>query len=225
MMAIDFIIGAFLLTSAMVNALALGAFWVTPGLRTTANRFVINLLIVNLVGCVVLVPSIFLCGNGDAICERREYSTKLEKILNGTTTFESIASTSSSSTATASQQQSHAAAAAAADAIWLSVQSDNNCNDANETDPPCTIVQKDDIMIIGEINEEDNVLYISNYRCWGFDFISALGKFFYIYVDIYLIELCKPFVSRTNIYLRTLFVFYIYCTFLLVLNMILMYTG
>lgn len=191
MLAIDFIIGAFLLTSAMVNALALGAFWVTPGLRTTANRFVINLLIVNLVGCVVLVPSIFLCGNGDELCERREYSTKVENILNGTTTFESIASTSSSSTANESSSQKNGA-----DAIWLAVQRDNckNNNNDNGTEPlRCTEVQKEDIMKIGEINEEDNVLYISNYRCWGFDFISALGKFFFLYLYmyvLYLIELC-----------------------------------
>lgn len=58
-MAIDYLIGALIAASTIVNALALGAFWVTPGLRTTANRFVINLLIVNLVGCMTLTPSLF----------------------------------------------------------------------------------------------------------------------------------------------------------------------
>lgn len=58
-MAIDYMIGTLIAVSALVNALALGAFWVTPGLRTTANRFVINLLIVNLVGCAALTPSLF----------------------------------------------------------------------------------------------------------------------------------------------------------------------
>ncbi|XP_055701563.1 muscarinic acetylcholine receptor M1 [Phlebotomus papatasi] len=59
-MAIDFFIGALLLLSASVNVLALGAFWVTPSLRTTANRFVINLLIVNLACCIILGPSLLL---------------------------------------------------------------------------------------------------------------------------------------------------------------------
>lgn len=58
-MAIDYLIGTLIAASTLVNALALGAFWVTPGLRTTANRFVINLLIVNLVGCAALTPSLF----------------------------------------------------------------------------------------------------------------------------------------------------------------------
>ena len=62
-MAMDYLIGALLLVTALVNALALGAFWVTPGLRTTANRFVINLLIVNLVSCLALSPSLFLHNN------------------------------------------------------------------------------------------------------------------------------------------------------------------
>lgn len=62
-MAVDYIIASVLILSAIINALALGAFWVTPSLRTTANRFVINLLIVNLVGCAVLIPSLFVCGN------------------------------------------------------------------------------------------------------------------------------------------------------------------
>lgn len=55
-MAIDYIIGGLMLSSAAVNVLALGAFWISPGLRTTANRFVINLLVVNVVACIALVP-------------------------------------------------------------------------------------------------------------------------------------------------------------------------
>lgn len=61
-MAIDYIIGALQLVSAAVNILALGSFWITPGLRTTANRFVINLLIVNIVGCIALTPALWLHG-------------------------------------------------------------------------------------------------------------------------------------------------------------------
>lgn len=60
-MAIDLLVGALLLCSASVNLLALGAFWVTPSLRNgLANRFVVNLLVVNLVCCVVLAPSLLL---------------------------------------------------------------------------------------------------------------------------------------------------------------------
>ena len=62
-MAIDFLIFAILLLSFIINFLALAAFWVTPGLRTTANRFTINLLIINLVGCLILAPTLFLSGN------------------------------------------------------------------------------------------------------------------------------------------------------------------
>lgn len=61
-MAINYIIGGIQLMAAVINLLALGSFWVTPGLRTTANRFVINLLIVNIVGCVALVPALWLHG-------------------------------------------------------------------------------------------------------------------------------------------------------------------
>ncbi|KFB52845.1 hypothetical protein ZHAS_00021116 [Anopheles sinensis] len=60
MLAIDCLVGGLLLSSIGVNILALGAFWVTPSLRTTANRFVINLLIVNLVCCIILGPSLLL---------------------------------------------------------------------------------------------------------------------------------------------------------------------
>lgn len=97
-MAIDYLIGTLIAASTLVNALALGAFWITPGLRTTANRFVINLLIVNLVGCVALTPSLFggwttsgedrshlmanasAKGSGDAMGN----VSSLEALLNGT---------------------------------------------------------------------------------------------------------------------------------------------
>ncbi|KAM8705470.1 hypothetical protein ACLKA7_009858 [Drosophila subpalustris] len=61
-MAIDFLILALLLISFIINLLALCAFWITPGLRTTANRFTINLLIINLIGCCILAPTLFLSG-------------------------------------------------------------------------------------------------------------------------------------------------------------------
>lgn len=61
-MALDYIIGGLQLLSAAVNALALGAFWISPGLRTTANRFAINLLIANIVACLSLTPAFWLNG-------------------------------------------------------------------------------------------------------------------------------------------------------------------
>lgn len=55
----DIFVGALLVVSACVNLLAIGAFWVTPSLRTTANRFVINLLLVNFISCLILSPYAF----------------------------------------------------------------------------------------------------------------------------------------------------------------------
>lgn len=61
-MALDYIIGGLQLLSAAVNVLALGAFWISPGLRATANRFVINLLVANIVACCALTPALWLHG-------------------------------------------------------------------------------------------------------------------------------------------------------------------
>ncbi|KAH8294203.1 hypothetical protein KR054_009423 [Drosophila jambulina] len=59
-MAIDLLILALLLVSFLINLLALCAFWITPGLRTTANRFTINLLAINIIVCCILAPTLFL---------------------------------------------------------------------------------------------------------------------------------------------------------------------
>lgn len=61
-MAIDYIIGGLQSTSFAINILALGAFWILPGLRTTANRFTINLLVANLIACLALTPALWLNG-------------------------------------------------------------------------------------------------------------------------------------------------------------------
>ncbi|XP_075160469.1 uncharacterized protein LOC142233434 [Haematobia irritans] len=76
MMTIDFLIFAVLIVSFVINTLALAAFWVTPGLRTTANRFTINLVIINLVGCVILAPTLFLSGGEYSAAAVREGSNK-----------------------------------------------------------------------------------------------------------------------------------------------------
>lgn len=61
-MALDYIIGGLQSMSIAVNILALGAFWILPGLRTTANRFVINLLVANVIACLAMTPAIWLNG-------------------------------------------------------------------------------------------------------------------------------------------------------------------
>lgn len=61
-MALDYIIASLQLSSAAVNVLALGAFWISPGLRATANRFVINLLCANIIAVLCLTPGLFLHG-------------------------------------------------------------------------------------------------------------------------------------------------------------------
>jgi hypothetical protein len=58
-MIADIFVGALLVISGCINLLAIGAFWVTPSLRTTANRFVINLLFVNFICCLILSPFAF----------------------------------------------------------------------------------------------------------------------------------------------------------------------
>lgn len=55
----DIFIGLLLIFAAAINLLAIGAFWVTPSLRTTTNRFVANLLIVNFLSCLALSPAAF----------------------------------------------------------------------------------------------------------------------------------------------------------------------
>lgn len=55
----DIFVGALLVISGCINLLAIGAFWRTPSLRTTANRFVINLLLVNFISCLILSPFAF----------------------------------------------------------------------------------------------------------------------------------------------------------------------
>lgn len=61
-MAIDYIIGGLQSISFAINILALGAFWISPGMRTTANRFTINLLVANLIACLALTPALWLNG-------------------------------------------------------------------------------------------------------------------------------------------------------------------
>lgn len=66
-MAVDLIIGSLLLLSVIVNVLALYAFRITPSLQTRSNSFVVNLLVINVISCVVL--AVFLVINTDSIRE------------------------------------------------------------------------------------------------------------------------------------------------------------
>lgn len=154
-MAIDYIIASILILSAIINALALGAFWVTPGLRTTANRFVINLLIVNLVGCAVLMPSLFFCGQAADQLLTDSPSTKsiIEKIITKNITIENRIE-------------------------CVNVTTDgHNCSG--------WIIENEKNIFIEEIDEsvedndghEENVVLMQNTRCWAFDLAAALGKF------------------------------------------------
>ncbi|XP_034236793.1 D(4) dopamine receptor [Thrips palmi] len=66
-----------LLLGAAANALALVAFCRGPGLRTLSNRFVMNLLVVNLVACASLLPLLLLdsatsMAGGSALCSISE---------------------------------------------------------------------------------------------------------------------------------------------------------
>jgi 7 transmembrane receptor (rhodopsin family) len=61
-MIADILVGTLIVISGCINLLAIGAFWVTPSLRTTANRFVINLLLVNFISCLILAPFAFSVG-------------------------------------------------------------------------------------------------------------------------------------------------------------------
>lgn len=61
-MVLNYIIGGLQLLTAAVNVLALGAFWISPGLRATANRFVINLLVANVIAIMALTPALVQYG-------------------------------------------------------------------------------------------------------------------------------------------------------------------
>lgn len=152
-MAVDYMIASVLVLSAIINALALGAFWVTPSLRTTANRFVINLLIVNLVGCAVLIPSLFVCGNAiDKKSTSDSVSTKsiIEKIITENITIENRV-----------------------ECVNKTIDG-RNCSSWT--------IEKEKNIVIEEIDEsvesvaENKLVRTQKTRCWGFDLATALGK-------------------------------------------------
>lgn len=155
-MAIIYIIGAFQLLSVAVNVLALASFWITPGLRTTSNRFVINLLIVNVVGCLALTPALWLHGglvpttyNGSGIMfddsnEFRAYNKLTENLPSLTVAEKSTVSQPSVENDKAFNQEVMLNRTYHENATWKTTK---------------------------------NIQYSDCTRFWGFDLVAALGKF------------------------------------------------
>lgn len=169
-MAIDYIIGAIQLLSVAVNVLALGSFWITPGLRTTANRFVINLLIVNIVGCLALTPALWL--HGGLI---RTIYKETQSIYDNEDSFTNAPSSLNT------LQDDFGIASTIKPTLLVEFLATNNI---------------DDVEIIADIREEQkiqtnhsndqtnstwsptrNIQYSDCTRFWGFDLVAALGKF------------------------------------------------
>lgn len=173
-MAIDYIIASVLILSAIINALALGAFWVTPSLRTTANRFVINLLIVNLVGCAVLIPSLFVCGNStDKQITSDSLSTKsvIEKIITKNVTIENRV-----------------------ECVNETIDG-RNCSSWIIENKKNVFIQEIDESVVSDLPEKNYVRMekMQKTRCWGFDLATALGK-----------SKKKTFVFVENLFLKCL---------------------
>lgn len=163
-MAIVYIIGAFQLLSIAVNILAIASFWITPGLRTTANRFVINLLIVNVVGCLALTPSLWLHGgllptpyNGSEIVfdDSNEFRASFHKLT------ENLTSSTVAEKSTVSQETVEN------DEAFKSQIRQNG----QETMPNRTYNDN------STWTPTKNVQYSYCTRFWGFDLVAALGKF------------------------------------------------
>lgn len=162
-MAIIYIIGAFQLLSVAVNVLALASFWITPGLRTTANRFVINLLIVNVVGCLALTPALWNGGllpttyNGSEIMfdDNNEFRASLHKLS------ENVPSSTVAEKSTVAQKiVEHDYA------FNSKIRPNDQKNMLNRTYHDKT-----------SRTPTNNIQYSDCTRFWGFDLVAALGKF------------------------------------------------
>lgn len=169
-MAIDYIIGGLMLSSAAVNVLALGAFWISPGLRTTANRFVINLLVVNVVACIALVPA--LCINGGL--ETAFYSSADDEDKSG-----SIASAASNNRLIVDEPQFNLKVQP------LHIRYGHHLPRPHLINPSTfeeNLIDKDSLLHSIEsaiIERETGVVRVTHpdcHRFWGFDLAATLGK-------------------------------------------------
>lgn len=176
-MAIDYIIGALQLLSAAVNVLALGSFWITPGLRTTANRFVINLLFVNIVGCLALTPALWLHGGLIPTVHQETQSI-----------YDNDVEFTSTSSPVSTLQDDFDFGSTINPTIFLEIFATKQIYEQNSVD---------DVEIIADIREDEhniqqnqshnqanqtwsptkNIQYSDCTRFWGFDLVAALGKF------------------------------------------------
>lgn len=157
-MAIDYIIGVLIVLSALVNALALGAFCITPGLQTTANRFVINLLIVNLVGCTALTTSLIYL-NGTTIFDYNVYHTN--DLVSNSSSDQLITKSFEFTADTFEEIEESESFRSSLNSTNILIQ--NNASEYKYTE----IVEN--VPIEQQLNSE-------NSRCWGFDITAALGK-------------------------------------------------
>lgn len=186
-MAIDYIIGALQLVSAAVNILALGSFWITPGLRTTANRFVINLLIVNIVGCIALTPALWLHDGLIPTVHMEVQSVNdannSSSILLGMDTVPSVQSADVFAVATDS---------ALAATEPLIIELDDHGKGIRQGSVDIGVILTDvrlnddrNASSFGDVVDDNNqtgssptrnIRYSDCTRFWGFDLVAALGK-------------------------------------------------
>lgn len=199
MLAVDCLVGGLLVSSIGVNILALGAFWVTPSLRTTANRFVINLLIVNLVCCIILGPSLLLNAFTSKVGAASP-SPSTVVVLAATTVSTSTAAASSGATSGSFEGSSSRAVGSTGLPFTIVVNTtaaaatdDASASVHNRTDRivkcwNATTIECDTILIRSNVNIE-NVLHVKSVddateskltltkiRCWGLDLVVALGS-------------------------------------------------
>lgn len=152
-MALDFLIGILLFISAIVNVLALGAFWVTPSLRTTSNRFIINLLTANLVSCIILAPSFLLNATSSSkdIFSLHHEEKEFQETINATTKSR------------------------------FSIETDTRCK--NTTSAECNPESVETIVNmtrtedrVKDIKTEKTIDSFEEVRFWGLDLAAALGS-------------------------------------------------
>ncbi|XP_053670473.1 uncharacterized protein LOC128720803 [Anopheles nili] len=179
MLAIDCLVGGLLLSSIGVNILALGAFWVTPSLRTTANRFVINLLIVNLVCCIILGPSLLL----NAFTAKAPSAARVELFVPSTAvSFSALGGTSETSVdpvavaATAASQPNRTRIVRCPKNGTLdpTLNCDGSPSSEPEVDGPTSSDETDSTPFIRTSPVHPN-LTLTKIRCWGLDLVVALG--------------------------------------------------